>query len=336
MPDLVSLVDQSLLKPETKPEEVSAAIKEAQNYHYNSICIRPHFIAEFSKQYRLSAVIGFPVDFISCEVTNGVISNSHDLKRARDIISAPSMAAKVVEARNALEAGALELDPVININDLFSPEDFNIVYPVFSQEQDLKKFADAIVPETKLNFPGDKLRKELQIYLFLLREFASQASETNSSLRAEDEAIHDHRHCERSEAIHYYSLKPIFSCELLTETELELSISIFAEEVLNFYEQFPETIGRIRCSYKNSTGFIKSHDGSAIKLATPELISRIATELNKHDPDHIIGIKAAGGVRDLSSAEAVAKAAAGRLTHIGTSAGANLASDSNTQVSQSY
>ena len=324
MPDLVSLVDQSLLKPETKPEEVSAAIKEAQNYHYNSICIRPHFIAEFSKQYRLSAVIGFPVDFISCEVTNGVISNSHDLKRARDIISAPSMAAKVVEARNALEAGALELDPVININDLFSPEDFNIVYPVFSQEQDLKKFADAIVPETKLNFPGDKLRKELQIYLFLLREFTSQASETNSSLRAEDEAIH------------YYSLKPIFSCELLTETELELSISIFAEEILNFYEQFPETIGRIRCSYKNSTGFIKSHDGSAIKLATPELISRIATELNKHDPDRIIGIKAAGGVRDLSSAEAVAKAAAGRLTHIGTSAGANLASDINTQVSQSY
>ncbi len=306
MSSLVTLVDQSLLKPETKREDIAAAIEEANRLQYNSICVRPNFVEEFAKQYRLSAVIGFPQDFISCSVLNGVINDEHDLKAARDIISAPAMATKVVEARNALEAGALELDPVININDLFSREDFNIVYPVFSNDNAAEKFAKAIVPETRLSFPGDKLRKEIQIYLFLLREFCA----TNT-----------------------YNLKPIFSCELLTEIELNLSIAIFAEEVLNFYEQFPETIGRIRCSYKNSTGFIKSHDGSAIDLATPTLVAHIAKELDKYDPDHLIGIKAAGGVRDLITAETVHKAAAGRLSHIGTSAGANLAGNNVTEHS---
>ncbi len=299
MPNLVTLVDQSLLKAETSPEDIAAAIKEAQELHYNSICIRPQFAREFASQYRVSAVIGFPADFISCEVKDGLISDTVDLKRARDIISSPSMASKVVEARTALEDGALELDPVININDLFTREDFNVVYPVFSNDKDAKRFAGAVVPETRLSFPGDKLRKELQIYLFLLREF----------LR--DNVT--------------FALKPIFSCELLNPSELELSIEIFAEEVLNFYDQFPETIGRIRCSYKNSTGFIKSRDGSAINLATPDLVGRITAELNKHDPERLIGIKAAGGVRDLAAAEAVFKAADGRLTHIGTSAGAALA-----------
>ncbi len=307
MPSLVTLVDQSLLKPETSREDVMAAIKEACELNYNSICLRPRFIEEFAKQYRLSAVIGFPVDFISCSILNGVINDEQDLKRARDIISAPAMATKVVEARQALENGALELDPVININDLFSREDFNIVYPVFSNDKAAEKFAKAIVPETRLTFPGDKLRKEIQIYLFLLREFMQ-----------EDLVL---------------KFKPIFSCELLSKVELDLSIEIFAEEVLNFYEQFPETIGHIVCSYKNSTGFIKSKDGSSIDLATPSLVAHIASELDKHDSDRLIGIKAAGGVRDLSAAKAVAKAALGRLTHIGTSAGAALATNDVTEHS---
>jgi|GEM_PF-5405680 len=297
-----NLVDQSLLKAETTTENIAAAVLEAQKYNYNSICIRPKFVAEFAPQYRISAVIGFPQDFINA-------NNS----TARDIISAPTMASKVVEARQALSDGAMELDPVLDISDLAPRSNFHTVYPVFSRDQDLKQFS--VVPETKMSFPGDKLRKELQTYMFLIKshceERSDEAISTAPSLQAQ-----------RGNPA-TYNLKPIFSCEILSEDEIKLSVQIFAEEVLSFLEQFPEITNRIKFSYKNSTGFIKDRE-----LATPRLIQLIATELDQHDPERIIGIKAAGGVRDLVAAQAVAEAAGSRLTHIGTSAGAGLSQGS--------
>ncbi len=290
MPNLQELVDQSLLKPDTTTRDIEAAVKEAQQFNYNSLCIRPEFTAKFAPQYRVSTVIGFPQDFISCDT-----SNIEDLKYCREIIGKPAMATKVVEARKALSDGALELDPVIDIKDLAVPS---------------------------LSFPGDKMRKELQTYMFLLREFANINYDNVILSAAKNPPT--------------YNLKPIFSCEILSEEEIRLSVQIFAEEVIGFLEQFPEMQERIKFSYKNSTGFIKSRDGSAIELASPRLISLIATELDKHDLDHIIGIKAAGGVRDLSSAEAVSKAATGRLSHIGTSAGAGLAAGTTATAKQAY
>ncbi len=301
MPELHTLVDQSLLRADTSREEIQAAIKEAKLNHYNSICVRPKFLKEFSSEYRISAVIGFPKDFINSNVSDGKITDTRDLNRSREIICLPSIPSKVVEARQALEDGAMELDPVINIQDL-------------SPEADLS-----------LAFPGDKIRKELQIYLFLLREFIltdldKEAGETVSA-KGKNPSL---------------NLKPIFSCEILSETELELSIQIFAEEVLAFYDEFPETLNKIKCSYKNSTGFIKSNDGTALELASPKLIAKIAAELDKYDSHKLIGIKAAGGIRDISTARAVEQAANGRLTHIGTSAGEALIEGTKSDKASTY
>lgn len=113
-------------------------------------------------------------------------------------------------------------------------------------------------------------------------------------------------------------LKPIFSCEILTETELEESIKIFSKIVNDFYSQNPNTKNQIKFAYKNSTGYISS---SKLKLKTssPELISKISKYLGKYDPNKNIYIKAAGGIRDLETAEAIISAAEDRLSHIGSS-----------------
>ncbi len=116
-------------------------------------------------------------------------------------------------------------------------------------------------------------------------------------------------------------MKPIFSCEILNDEEIERTAKIFSDVVARFYESNPDVVARIKFAYKNSTGYIgsKEESGVVLKTSSPNLISLIAKLLNKYDPKRNISIKAAGGIRDTETALLIQDSADGRLTHIGTS-----------------
>ncbi len=280
---LNSLIDHTLLKEEAQLDEIIKVTKEAKEYGFHSVCVRPEWVKEVASQYRCSAVIAFPDDFIQC-------NSERDLVKAMEIIGEEDFDIKMLEFRKAIEAGALELDPVMPVAKL-EIEDI--------QEQ-------------------DKLKEELDEYFRIAREYEIKDSE---KLLAKNKAINP-------DDDFTLFIKPIFSCECLNDEELELSVSIFAEAVLEFKTENPES--KIRFAYKNSTGFIKGLDDIKQEAgdkdahpqacqATPELISKIATHLNFFDPEKSISIKAAGGIKDKASAEKIIEAAGGRLSHLGTS-----------------
>lgn len=255
--ELRRLIDLTKLDISTTPEEAQDLADRVVDQNLHSACIRPSHVKklmDLHKPYRLSAVLGFPkVKF--------EISSDEYLKQAKDMIG---RGPKIIEAAKALEDGALELDPVMNIGNLTA------------------------------------LQKELQQLVQKLFEFAQS------------------RPNER------FWMKPIFSCELLNDEEIETTVKIFADVVNRFYEQNPDAKSQIKFAYKNSTGYVvsqKNKEGVDYQLRTtsPKLISMIAGLLDKYDPDRNIYIKAAGGIRDVDTALAIRQAANGRLSHIGTS-----------------
>lgn len=98
---VADLIDHALLKPELTPTEVATSVRELAGRHIWSVCVRPSDVALARETIaevegsptRVCTVIGFP---------HGTTST----------------AAKVAEARTALEDGATELDMVLNIGRL--------------------------------------------------------------------------------------------------------------------------------------------------------------------------------------------------------------------------
>lgn len=287
--NIARLIDHSFLKPEHNETDLEQALQEAKMFGFNSLCYRPQFTKEFAPRYRSSVVLGFPEDFIDCA----------SKEQGLGLISSALIASKVTEAREALSFGVLELDPVVNVADLNNRSE--TVVPIFMKDAAAKKYQEAAQTETHQVFAGEKIRKELQSYAFMLREFIS-----------ETEPLY---------------IKPIFSCELLNEEQLKLALEIFAETYIDFYDQFPEVREKIFFSFKNSTGFVRSIAGEKPELATPDLIAFIAAELDKYDSEKLLKIKAAGGIRDLETAEKIIAAANGRLSHLGSSAGVSICSN---------
>ncbi len=94
---ILSIVDHTLLKPETTWEQIKVICDEAIKYQAASVCIPPSYIARAKEymgdQMAICTVIGFP---------NGYNTT----------------AVKVFEAKDAIANGANEIDMVINIGDL--------------------------------------------------------------------------------------------------------------------------------------------------------------------------------------------------------------------------
>jgi deoxyribose-phosphate aldolase len=258
--NISKFIDHTNLKPDATRDNIAKLVKEAQDYGFNSVCIRPQWLKEFSTEYKTSAVIDFPKDIIS-------IANFDDLDIAKQIIGNSSLEDKIFSATEAIKDGAKELDPVIRIGEL------------------------------------SNIESELRAYIELLYN--------------QDEELW---------------LKPIFSCELLKLEEINFTIEAFTREVSRHFSINPNS--KLKFAYKNSTGFIKQSiiataseaKQEAIHLHTTsvELINFIADKLDMNDPYRYLHIKAAGGVRDLSTAQKIICAAAGRLSHIGTSAGIDI------------
>jgi len=94
-PDLASMIDHTLLKPDATADQIAQLCYEARKFHFASVCVNPTHVklcAELLKgtQVKVCTVIGFPLG-----------------------ASAPEV--KAFEAQTAIKDGATEIDMVINI-----------------------------------------------------------------------------------------------------------------------------------------------------------------------------------------------------------------------------
>jgi deoxyribose-phosphate aldolase len=97
---LAKVIDHSLLRPELTEADVIAGCELAARYHVATVCVKPCHVKLAKEQLKdsdviVSTVVGFPHGSNLTEI-------------------------KVVEAQNAMDDGALELDMVLNIGQLRS------------------------------------------------------------------------------------------------------------------------------------------------------------------------------------------------------------------------
>jgi deoxyribose-phosphate aldolase len=241
--NLKRLIDHTNLQADASKEDISKLAQEAKTYGFNSICIRPKWVKEFSNQYKCCTVTSFPKE----------VFNISSINEVKDKIGNFSYEEKSQEFRQAMLDRAFEIDPVINISNL------------------------------------DNLKDELSVYY---------------------DAV-------MSLAIGVY-IKPIFSCEILSDDELEFSIAKFSEFArVSQYEN-------IKYCYKNSTGFIKSENPELLKTISTELVTKIKKYFDIYDPHEVVSFKIAGGIRSLQDIEHYHEICGDRLSHIGTSSGVKI------------
>jgi deoxyribose-phosphate aldolase len=96
--EIARLIDHTLLKPDATPDKIVKLCAEARDNGFASVCVNPYWVPVVIRELAGSAVkactvIGFP-------------------------LGANSTATKVFETRDALQAGAQEIDMVINVGAL--------------------------------------------------------------------------------------------------------------------------------------------------------------------------------------------------------------------------
>jgi deoxyribose-phosphate aldolase len=116
---MARMIDHTLLKPDATREELVKICDEARKYHFATVCVNSVNIPLVARLLKGSdvkpiAVVGFP-------------------------LGAASTQSKCFEAREAIKAGAEEIDMVINIGALKS-KDYKTVY------EDIKQVVDASKP----------------------------------------------------------------------------------------------------------------------------------------------------------------------------------------------
>ncbi|MCK4870677.1 MAG: deoxyribose-phosphate aldolase [Gammaproteobacteria bacterium] len=104
---LASMIDHTMLSPETTREDLIKVCEEAKQYHFATVCVNASNIPLVARMLRGSgvkpiAVVGFP-------------------------LGAASPQSKTFESRQAIKDGAEEIDMVINIGALKSKE-YKLVY----------------------------------------------------------------------------------------------------------------------------------------------------------------------------------------------------------------
>ncbi|MFM1615367.1 deoxyribose-phosphate aldolase [Streptococcus mutans] len=88
-------IDHTLLKPESRQDQIDKLIREAKTYNFASVCINPTWVSYAAKalegtDIKICTVIGFP-------------------------LGATTSAVKAFETKDAISHGADEVDMVINI-----------------------------------------------------------------------------------------------------------------------------------------------------------------------------------------------------------------------------
>jgi deoxyribose-phosphate aldolase len=109
--DLARLIDHTLLKSETKIEDIKKLCEEALKYQFYSVCINPCYVKtakEFLKNsdIKICTVISFP-------------------------LGASTIKTKIYEATEAIENGTDEIDMVMNIG-MFKSNKYEYIYEEIS------------------------------------------------------------------------------------------------------------------------------------------------------------------------------------------------------------
>lgn len=121
--ELVKYLDHTNLKPDATKEDIARTCKEAIKYGTASVCVNPYWVPFVKNQLANThvkpiTVIGFPLGAIPT-------------------------AAKIFEAETALEAGAEEIDMVINIGELIGKNDTAV-------KADIESVASVVHSKNKL------------------------------------------------------------------------------------------------------------------------------------------------------------------------------------------
>lgn len=146
---LARMIDHTLLKPEATREELTKICEEAIKYHFATVCVNSSnipFVARMLKgsDVKPIAVVGFP-------------------------LGAATTQSKCFEAREAIKAGAEEIDMVINIGALKS-KNYKVVY------DDIKQVVDASRPhKVKVIIEASNLGSDEKIIACALSKTAEAA-----------------------------------------------------------------------------------------------------------------------------------------------------------------
>lgn len=117
--DIAGLIDHTLLKANATAEDVKKLCEEARKYHFASVCVNSGQVKRakallHGSQVMVCAVVGFP-------------------------LGAMATGAKAFEAREAVRAGADEIDMVVNIGALKSRDYATVL-------EDIRKVVEAARP----------------------------------------------------------------------------------------------------------------------------------------------------------------------------------------------
>jgi deoxyribose-phosphate aldolase len=146
---LATIIDHTLLKPDASREQLIKVCEEAKQFGFATVCVNSSNIPLVARQLKGSAVkpiavVGFP-------------------------LGAASSQAKAFEAREAVRAGAEEIDMVINIGALKS-RDYKLVY------EDIKAVVDAVKPrKVKAIIETAQLNQEEKVAACTLAKTAGAA-----------------------------------------------------------------------------------------------------------------------------------------------------------------
>jgi len=146
---MANLIDHTLLKPDATREQLMQICEEAKQYCFATVCVNSANIPLVARQLQGSqvkpiAVVGFP-------------------------LGAATSQAKAFEAREAIRAGAKEIDMVINIGALKS-KDYKTVF------EDIKTVVEASKPnKVKVILETSQLNDEEKVIACALAKTAGAA-----------------------------------------------------------------------------------------------------------------------------------------------------------------
>ena len=147
--EMAGRIDHTLLKPDASREQLLKVCEEAKQYGFATVCVNSANIPLVARQLKGSpvkpiAVVGFP-------------------------LGAATSQAKAFEAREAIRAGAEEIDMVINIGALKS-KDYKLVY------EDIKTVVEASKPyKVKVIIETAQLNQDEKIIACALSKTAGAA-----------------------------------------------------------------------------------------------------------------------------------------------------------------
>ncbi len=125
---IAGFIDHTLLKPNASQEEISRICEEAVRYGFKGVCVNPAFVGRVAELLQDTAVlpiavVGFP-------------------------LGANQSSTKAFEAKEAVAAGAKEIDMVINISAL-KAKDYRLVFEDMQTViEEVKPFSVKIILET--------------------------------------------------------------------------------------------------------------------------------------------------------------------------------------------